>query len=102
MAILTATEARALHITREQHIEKQVSEWRGEFSATVTNASRGRAGVPGVTCTFFSITAVNSLTMDAKGVFMSEVRAAGYKVRLHDSNDDNDHFVYEIDWSEQK
>jgi hypothetical protein len=100
MTLITANEARALVMPREALIEKQVAEFRRVFTATIKAVSQGTSSKPGATQTAYSISAGTELMRAAKEIFMSEVRAAGYKVRLHDSSDDTDYFVYIIDWSE--
>ncbi len=100
MELITAHEARAITRSRKQQIEKFTSQWRAKFNASVTKAAAGTASQEGQTSIFFEIEAGNSLLMEARDTFIAEVRDAKYKVSMHDSNDDNDYFVYKVEWSE--
>lgn len=85
-------------VTRDSKTEEFLGEWRVRLNENVRRAANGNGKDAGDTKTYFSMSAHNDLMMEARNAFLNEVRAAGFKVQLHDSNDDNDYFVYVIEW----
>jgi hypothetical protein len=101
MTLITASEARALTISRAKQVEKFINNWREVFNIYVKNAAQSNGREEGQHWIFFEIAAGNDTMIEARDKFITEVRdQGGYKVHLHDSNDDNDYFIYRIDWSE--
>ena len=99
MALITAAEARAMTVSRDKKISTHIAKWQENFNIAIEKAAKGIGKNAGETSLFFEISAGNSLMLEAKEIFLSEVRGAKYNVRLHDSSDENDYFVYEVDWS---
>jgi hypothetical protein len=99
MKILSAAEARAMTNTRKQQIEEIVDRWRARFNDAIRRAANGSDNKASQSFAFFSIDAITGLALEARDVFVAEIKSENYKVTLHDSNDDNDYFCYRIDWS---
>lgn len=98
MEIITAQRAREMTVSREQMIGKLVAQWTEKFNTQVTVTAQGPGKDHGATKMFFEISAGNEVMLSAKSIFINSVRNAGFEARMHDSNDENDYFVYEISW----
>lgn len=102
MTLITASEARRRTISREQQIALHLERWTEKFNGQVNSMAAGSPSKESATGIFFEIAAANDLMHSAKEMFISQVREAGFKVSMHDANDENDYFVYWVDWAEQK
>jgi hypothetical protein len=98
MAIITAADALALTVTREQQFEKIIQPWREVFNTKVRNAAQGSRSEEGKTWMFYEISAASELMKSALDVFLHEIRAAKYDIRLNDQDDDGDYFRYRVSW----
>jgi type IV pilus biogenesis protein CpaD/CtpE len=102
MTILTAEQARALTVSREQQIESFLKAWREVFNTKVTIAAQGSRSTEGKSEILYDISAASEILRQARDAFMDEIRGAGYKVHLHDSDDEGDYFVYKVSWGMPK
>lgn len=100
MAIISAAEAFQRTMTKDKRVAATITEWIEKFNSQVEKAAEGDEGHSGETSIFYHISAATEMLVYARDSFVAKLRLAGYKVSMYDSNDDNDHFVYRVDWSE--
>jgi hypothetical protein len=99
MALITASQARELTQSREQQVEAFIKPWREVFNTKLKTAAQGTRSTEGKYWMLFEINAASQILKAARDAFMQEVRDANFKVHLHAQDDDDDYFVYMIDWS---
>lgn len=99
MPIITAEQARALTVSREQQIESFIKPWREVFNTKVKGAAQGTRSEEGKSEILFDLSAASEILKLARDAFIGEIRGAGYKVHMHDSDDEGDYFVYKVSWS---
>jgi aminopeptidase C len=99
MALITASQARELTQSREQQVESFIKPWREVFNTKLKVAAQGTRSTEGKCWMLFEISAASQILKMARDVFLQEIRESGFVVHLHDQEDDEDYFVYQIDWS---
>jgi len=99
MALITASQARELTQSREQQVEAFIKPWREVFNTKLKTAAQGTRSTEGKYWMLFEINAASQILKTARDAFIREVRDANFKVHLHAQADDDDYFVYMVDWS---
>ena len=100
MALIKAKDALAGTESREQKMGALLGLWLDQLDARIRENMKGDRSGGGLTSLFFGIKAFTDMENEARAKFIEEVEAAGYKISLHDSNDDNDYHMYKVGWSE--
>jgi hypothetical protein len=98
MPIITAEQARSLTVSREQQIESFINPWREVFNKAVKDAGQGTRSEEGKSEILYDLSAASEILKRARDAFIDEIRGAGYKVHVHDSDDEGDYFVYKVSW----
>jgi hypothetical protein len=79
-----------------------IKPWREVFNTKLKTAAQGTRSTEGKSWMLFEINAASQILKAARDVFLQEVRDSGFTAHLHAQDDDDDYFVYMIDWSEPK